>query len=163
MSFGDPELKTLPTQEPAPGGYAGDWPRPAASAAIFRGTAVLLVARSKPPRVGSWSLPGGKIEPGETAREAARREVVEETGLRVDIEGIVDVHDVVIRGAGGDLTAHYVLAVYFGRCDAGEPVAASDASAARFVSLADLPDYDMTAGAAELIARAARLAGVVGS
>ena len=54
-------------------------------------------------------------------------------------------HDVVIRGTGGDLAAHYVLAVYFGRCDDGEPTAASDAAAARFVSLADLADYELTA------------------
>ena len=135
------------------------WPRPAASTAVFRDGAVLLVARSRPPNAHVWSLPGGKIEPGEPARAAAVREVFEETGVTVRIDGLVDIHDVVVHDHAGALSAHYVLAVFHGRWLAGEPVAASDAADARFVALDDLASVELTSGARELIARACRLAG----
>ena len=70
------------------------WPKCAASIAVFRGNEVLLVERAKPPRAGLWSLPGGHIEPGETASAAAAREVLEETGIAATIAGLLDVQDV---------------------------------------------------------------------
>ena len=131
-----------------------NWPRPGASAIIFHGDTVLLVERGKGAMPGLWSLPGGHIEPGERAIAAARREVLEETGVEAEIIGLVDVHDVLLRNAGGDLAAHYVLAVYHGRHVSGEPVAASDAAAARFFRIDELAALPMTAGARELIGRA---------
>ena len=68
-------------KRPAPGGEPSTWPRCAASAAVLRGREVLLVERAKGALAGYWSLPGGHIEPGETARSAALREVREETGV----------------------------------------------------------------------------------
>jgi 8-oxo-dGTP diphosphatase len=130
------------------------WPRCAASAAIFRGDAVLLVERGKGALAGMWSLPGGHIEPGETARAAALREVREETGIEADIDGFVDIHDAIIRAADGGLRAHYVIAVFCGRWRAGEPQPACDARAARFVPVEDLSAYPLTDGAAAIIARA---------
>lgn len=135
------------------------WPRCGASAAIFRNGEVLLIQRAKGAFTGLWSLPGGHIEPGEPAREAARREVREETAIEAVIEGVLDVHDVIMRGAAGGLQTHYVIAVYWGRWLAGEPVAQSDSRASQFFPLAALADLPMTAGSRELIARAARLAG----
>ena len=77
-----------------------DWPRCGASAAIFREGAVLLIERAKGALKGRWSLPGGHIEPGETAQAAAVREVREETGVEADIQGLVDIHDVILRADG---------------------------------------------------------------
>ncbi|MGH6815839.1 MAG: NUDIX hydrolase [Hyphomicrobiaceae bacterium] len=134
------------------------WPRPGASAAVFRDGAVLLVERGKGPR-GVWSLPGGHIEPGETARAAALREVAEETGVVCDLLGIANVHDVLLRDAAGELTAHYVLAVFYGRWRSGEPQAQSDCCDARFVSLDALGSYVLTEGAQAVIVRAAALFG----
>ena len=134
-----------------------DWPRPGVSAAIFRGQSVLLVKRAKPPLAGRWSLPGGHIEPGERARDAALREVVEETGIAVRIDGLAEVADV-IHAPGGVLAAHYVIAVYHGAWLSGEPVAASDAAEARFVPLAEVAGLPTTEGAAEVVATAWRLA-----
>ena len=127
------------------------WPRAAASAAIFRQDSVLLVERGKPPVSGLWSLPGGHIEPGETAREAAVREVAEETGVAVEILGIADVHDVIIRDKAGDLAAHYVLAVLFGRWSSGEHMAASDCRNTRFVPVSEIGAYPLTEGAERII------------
>jgi 8-oxo-dGTP diphosphatase len=130
------------------------WPRCAASAAIFRNGDVLLIERAKGALKGRWSLPGGHIEPGETAKAAAAREVREETGVEADIRGLVDIHEVILRGPDGPLVAHYLVAVHYGRWLAGEPVAASDAGAACFVRIDDIDTYPLTDGAAALIRRA---------
>lgn len=135
---------------------ASVWPRAAASAAIFRGSTVLLAERGNGPRRGVWSLPGGKIEAGETSREAALREIREETGLEVDLAGLLDVHNAIIRDAAGNLEAHYLIAVYYGTCRTGHPVAATDISDARFVPLDEVASYRLTEGAARLIVEASR-------
>jgi len=136
---------------------APEWPRCAASAAIFRGSTVLLVQRGKGALKGLWSLPGGHIEPGETARAAAVREVREETGVEAELSGLVDVHDVILQGSDGSLVAHYLIAVFCGRWLAGEPLPGGDEIAARFVPVEDIADasrYRLTDGAAALIHRA---------
>ncbi len=130
------------------------WPRAAASAAIFRDDAVLLVKRSKPPVSGVWSLPGGHIEPGERARDAALREVMEETGVTAEILGLADTHDVIIRDKKGMLKAHYLLAVFYGRWLAGEPIAATDCADARFVPVEEVGSYPLTDGAQRIIEKA---------
>lgn len=135
------------------------WPRPAASMAVFRGGSVLLVQRGKAPSAGLWSLPGGHIEPGETAVAAAVREVMEETGVAVEVKGLVGVHDSFIRAGDGRLIAHYVLAVYGGLWRSGEPLASSDVAAARFVAVDNLAAYDLTQGASALINQARSMTG----
>jgi 8-oxo-dGTP diphosphatase len=148
--------RSLPRPDPA-------WPRCGASAAIFRDRNVLLVERGSGALQGRWSLPGGHIEPGERAKAAAARELREETGIEAEISGLIDVHEVLLRGRGGDLLAHYLIAVFFGRWTAGEPVAGGDAAAARFVAIDDLGSLPITDGAPALIVRAwRRLAGDAG-
>jgi 8-oxo-dGTP diphosphatase len=134
-----------------------NWPKPGVSAAIFRGDSVLLVERAKPPLAGQWSLPGGHVEAGETTRDAALRELSEETGVAASIDGLADVLDVILKPEG-TLMAHYVITVFHGLWLAGEPKAASDVSAARFVPLSEVGRFPLTAGAAAIIAKARRLA-----
>jgi len=134
-------------------------PVAAASAAIFRDRAVLLVERGKGALAGIWSLPGGHIEPGETAAAAALREVGEETGVTARLFGLADVRDVIRRDASGLLTAHYLIAVYYGIWLAGEPVAGGDSRTARFVELADLDSYQLTENAIDIINVAAERVG----
>lgn len=108
-------------------------PIPAAGVVCFRGDEVLLIRRGAPPREGEWSLPGGRIEFGERAADAALRELREETGCEGEIVGLIDVVD----GPIGD--RHYVLIDYAVRWTAGEPMAGDDAREARFVTAAELP------------------------
>ncbi len=138
------------------------WPRAAASAAIFRDGRILIAERGNGPRKGYWSLPGGKIEPGETAAEAAAREILEETGLDVEIRGLVDVHNVIGKDAGGEVSVHYIICVYYGTCGPGEPKAAADISDARFVTLEELPQYRLTDGAHQIILEARHRLGTRG-
>jgi 8-oxo-dGTP diphosphatase len=133
------------------------WPRCGASAVIFRGDDVLLVERAKGGFAGHWSLPGGHIEPGERAIDAARREVREETGVEAVITGLLDVHDVILRRPDASLAAHYLIAVYHGLWCAGEPVARSDSREARFVTPDAVARLLLTPGLEDLIARARTL------
>ena len=130
------------------------WPRCAASAAIFHGEEVLLIERAKGALAGYWSLPGGHIEAGETARSAALREVREETAVEAELVGLVDVHEVILRKTGDVLAAHYLIVVFCGRWLAGDPKPGDDAAAARFIRLEDLDALKLTDNAATLIRRA---------
>jgi len=145
----------MPTpNDAASAGEPSAWPRIAASAAIFRDREVLLVKRAKGALAGLWSLPGGHIEPGEKARAAALREVREETHIEADLLRLVDVHEVILDGTGGDLAAHYLIVVFCGRWVAGTPITGSDAADARFVRLEDLDTLPLTDNAAALVRRA---------
>jgi 8-oxo-dGTP diphosphatase len=133
------------------------WPRCGASAVIFRGPEVLLVERGKAPLIGLWSLPGGHIEAGETARAAALREVREETGVEAEIGGLIDIHEVIRRDEDGALAAHYLLAVFVGRWLGGAPVPGDDVTRARFVALDTVAGLPLTDGALSFIHRAETL------
>ncbi len=137
------------------------WPRVAASAAIFRGTRVLIAERGNGPMRGSWSLPGGKVEPGETAAAAAIREIKEETNLDVELAGLLDLHEIIRADPAGNVSFHYVIAVHFGTSLTGEPHAATDISDARFVTLNELANYRLTDGAVGYIREAHRRLGLI--
>ena len=138
------------------------WPRAAASAAVFQDGMVLLARRAKPPLAGIWSLPGGHIEPGEKAREAAMRELHEETGVKADLMGIVDVKDVILRRDDGSLRAHYVITAFYGVWLSGTARPQSDAQDVEWVDLPALADRPLTEGTIDIIMRAARLMGLSG-
>lgn len=106
-------------------------PVPCVGVVCLRGDEVLLIRRGRPPKQGEWSLPGGRIEPGERAVDAALRELHEETGVEAEITGLVDVVDGLFPEAG----RHYVLIDYAARWLSAEPVAGDDALEARFVPL----------------------------
>jgi 8-oxo-dGTP diphosphatase len=114
--------------------------RPIAAVGVvcFRGDAVLLIKRGNPPLQDRWSLPGGRIEWGEPAREAAIRELKEETGCDAAIIGLVDVVDAILSRRGSESAdapwGHYVLIDYAARWLSAEPMAGDDAREARFFS-----------------------------
>jgi 8-oxo-dGTP diphosphatase len=110
---------------------SGGAPVPCAGVVCLRGGEVLLIRRGQPPRLGEWSLPGGRIELGETAAAAALRELREETGVEAELLGLVDVVD--HFGETGQL----LLIDYAARWISGEPAAGDDAAEARFFPLAE--------------------------
>lgn len=124
-------------------------------AVIFRGGDVLLVQRSKPPKEGAWSLPGGAQKIGETAEEALAREIAEETGLDFTPTGFLEVVDFIERDGAkeeeGEVRHHYTLLDYWGVSDHGEITAGGDAADARWVPLADIDKYGMWEKTVEVI------------
>lgn len=115
-------------------------PVPTVGVVCLRDQEVLLIKRGTPPRLGQWSVPGGRLEWGETLQVAALRELKEETGVDAQLLGLIDVIDGVfparpsLDGKAGEITRHYVLIDYVARWTGGEPVAGDDAADARFVS-----------------------------
>lgn len=133
------------------------YPRAAVSAIIVRGTKILLVKRGCEPNLGLWSLPGGSIEPGETTAQALAREVLEETGLAVEVGNVAAVHDLISRDGSGALLFHYLIINLFAEVVSGDLQAASDAADARWVDLDEVAGYHTTAGLVERL----RSAGVL--
>ena len=132
-------------------------PRPVAgvSVCVIRDGAVLLVRRAHAPAKGLWSLPGGKVEPGEPVRAAAIRELKEETGVTAKLTRLLDVVDIIHRDRDGIVSAHYILTVFAARRLSGKARPASDAEAAAWVRVADLDRMKLTPGTADLIRRVA--------
>lgn len=110
---------------------------------VCKGDQVLLVRRAKAPRRGQWSLPGGAQKLGETVRQAAIREVREETGLEVALTTLLDAVDSISRDAAGRVHYHYTLVDFAAEWRAGEPTAGGDAAEARWVARGDLDRYEL--------------------
>lgn len=135
-------------------------PRIGVSVGVWRGNEVLIVERSGDPFGRVWSFPGGHLEWGESLDVAARREVMEETGLAVTIVGAPLVHEVILAGDDGATVRHYVLIVFAATAAANaEPMAASDAFSARFVWPDRIADFPVTPGLADFIARTRAVVG----
>ncbi|MBI5938995.1 MAG: NUDIX hydrolase [Caulobacterales bacterium] len=124
------------------------YPRPTAGVVCLRGREILLIKRGNPPRQGQWSLPGGRIEWGETSETAALRELVEETGVAAELLGLIDVVDGIMTSREtGAVTRHYIMVDYAARWLSGEPVAGDDAVDARFFDLDEalaIVEWDVT-------------------
>ncbi|MCY3830435.1 MAG: NUDIX domain-containing protein, partial [Rhodospirillaceae bacterium] len=99
-----------------------------------------------------WSLPGGRQELGETVREAAVREVREETGLEIRLGELLDVVDTMRRDDSGAVTLQYTLVDFDADWTAGEPVAASDAEHAEWADPDDLAPYNLWSETLRIIA-----------
>ena len=113
-------------------------PTPTVGVVCLRGSEVLLIKRGNPPRQGQWSLPGGRIEWGETTPGAALRELKEETGVEAELLGLVDVVDGLFTSrTTGETTRHYIMIDYAARWLSGDPVAGDDAAEAVFFPLAE--------------------------
>ena len=118
------------------------------------GVEVLLIRRGTAPEIGRWSLPGGKQDFGEGVRDAARREVLEETGIDVEIQALLDVVDMLPTPANG--MRHYTLINFWARPVGGTLQAGDDAMDARWVPLSDLDAYNLWEETQRVIEKAAR-------
>ena len=129
-------------------------PQLAVSAAIFRDHKVLLVRRARTPGKGFYSLPGGRVEFGESLHQALRREVDEETGLRIDIVGLAGWREVLPSAGGG---GHYVIMSFAARWRANEPVLNDEHDDFKWLPAHALGDLKLTGGLVEVLQAAERL------
>ena len=115
--------------------------------------AVLMVCRNKAPAYGQWSIPGGRMEPGESLIYACQREVMEETGIDVEVNNILAVAERRVENF------HYVIVDFLAtlkHTSSSAPFAQTDVSDARWISVNELDDLDLVDGLEEIIRRAYR-------
>jgi 8-oxo-dGTP diphosphatase len=131
-------------------------PQLAVSAAIFRAGKILLVRRARSPAKGFYSLPGGRVEFGESLHTALHREVDEETALKIEIVDLAGWREVVPGTGGG---GHYLIMSFAARWISGEPVLNDELDDFRWLEPNGLSDLKVTGGLPEVIESARRLIG----
>ena len=131
-------------------------PQLAVSAAIFRDDKILLVRRARSPAKGLYTLPGGRVEFGETLHAAVRREVLEETALEIEIVGLAGWREVLPQTGGG---GHYLIMSFAARWIRGDPVLNHELDDFRWLPPETLGDLRTTDGLAEVIRSARGLLG----
>jgi ADP-ribose pyrophosphatase len=104
----------------------------------------LLIKRAAEPDAGLWSIPGGMVELGERAKEASKREVLEETGFEVEVVEVLGVADKIVEGDGNRIKFHFIIVDYLAHLVGGSLEASSDALDAKWVKSADFRDYEMS-------------------
>ena len=129
-------------------------PQLAVSAAIFRNDTVLLVRRARSPGKGFYSLPGGRVEFGESLHTALHREVDEETGLKIEIVGLSGWREVLPGPTGG---GHYLIMSFAARWIANEAVLNDEHDDFKWLAPDALGDLKLTGGLPEVIDAARRL------
>jgi ADP-ribose pyrophosphatase YjhB (NUDIX family) len=129
-------------------------PQLAVSGAIFRDGKVLLVRRARSPGKGFYSLPGGRVEFGESLHSALHREVDEETGLKIDIVGLAGWREVLPGNSGG---GHYLIMSFAARWVAREVLLNDEHDDFKWLPPDALGDLMITGGLLEVIAAARRL------
>ena len=131
-------------------------PQLAVSAAIFRDDRILLVRRARSPAKGFYSLPGGRVEFGESLHAALHREVDEETALKIEIIGLAGWREV-LPGTSG--SGHYLIMSFAARWTSGEPVLNDELDDFRWLPPDGLSDLKLTGGLQEVIRSARGLIG----
>jgi 8-oxo-dGTP diphosphatase len=111
---------------------------------IRQGDRIVLIRRDKEPSKGLWTFPGGAVELGESLRDAAGREALEETGLEVEVGEVATVIDNIVRDGTGRIHYHYIIVDYHARPLSGTLRPGTDVSDARWAGLTDLDELQMT-------------------
>ena len=123
---------------------------------VVKNGKVLLAKRGNPMGFGLWSFPGGHVKDGEPLRDAAVRELTEETGVTARVLSIIDTINIVHKDPAGTIEAHFVFSVYLGEWVSGKAVADSDAMAVKWVTPQDVVKLKSTPGTAEFVDAALR-------
>lgn len=114
----------------------------------------LLVERGRPPAQGKWGLPGGLLDLGEAVRDGIEREVAEETGVEIELIGLVDVFEPIERDENGRIRYHFVVIDYWARHRRGTPHPQDDAADVAWVPLDRLPHLPMEEATRRVIRKA---------
>jgi mutator protein MutT len=130
-----------------------DRPIVGVGALIVQHDRVLLVRRASEPLKGEWSLPGGVVETGETLVAALKRELLEETGLSIEVGEVIAVLDRIYPDAEGRPEYHYVLIDYLCRIQSGEPHPGSDVDRAEWFTRQQLESLQIQPFTRDLIMR----------
>lgn len=121
-------------------------PAVAVGAIVRRGDALLLIRRGREPGRGRWSIPGGRVKPGESLAAAVVRELREETGLRADCGAFIGWSEII------DEDHHFVILDFEATPrDDADPVAGSDAAEALWWPLDELGRLPLVAGLAKFL------------
>ena len=138
----------------------------------FKDDKILMIRRGKPPREGQWSIPGGKQKLGETWRAAAAREVKEETGIDIEVLGLIDVVDAIIYDEqtpqskerpltnnidNKSISFHYTLVDCAAEWLSGTVNAGSDAAHAEWLSLSQIKKLDLWSETLRIINEAIKM------
>ena len=119
-------------------------PLVAVGAVVFKEDKVLLVKRDNPPGKGLWAIPGGRVNLGETLKEAAEREIKEETGVVIRAKEPVYAFDVIECDARKCIRFHYVIVDLLADYISGEPNPGSDACDARWIAHPELDELPLS-------------------
>ena len=134
----------------ASGGYPSK-PRVAVGAVVFKDNCILLVRRGKAPARGQWAIPGGSVLLGESLTQAAEREILEETGIRIAAGEPAYVFDVVERDDTGRIRYHYVIVDLDATYQGGALCSGDDALEARWVAEAEMAGLDVSLPTRQLL------------
>jgi 8-oxo-dGTP diphosphatase len=118
------------------------------SVCVMQAGRVLLTQRARPPFENLWSLPGGHVKRGESLHDAALRELKEETGINARLGEIIGWTEIIRP------EKHIVIAVFAGRYESGEAVAADDAKAVRWADAREIDTLELTPGLAAIVNKA---------
>jgi ADP-ribose pyrophosphatase YjhB (NUDIX family) len=127
------------------------WPQLGVGAIVCHQGKVLLVKRGRAPSEGLWSIPGGKVQPGEPLAQAVAREILEETGVRIDVGGLAWHFEFIDHDESGAVRYHYVVLDYYGSYLGGEPRGGDDAAEARWVGYDELASLALNASSREAL------------
>ena len=158
LSFQTEEEVVVPVNPTRPSRQYPGQPIVGVGAVIMEDGKVVLVKRRFEPLAGQWSLPGGRLELGETLEAGLAREMLEETGLEVEVGPVVDVFDRILLDPERKVRYHYVLIDYLCRPIGGTLTHGSDVAAAELVDPGELDRYRLTPKATSVIEKAVDVA-----
>jgi len=127
------------------------FPQVAVGAIIFKDKKVLLVKRSKAPAKGKWAVPGGRVQPGESMKDALKREIKEETNLDIGVGDAIYAFDVIEFDEDQQLSFHYVIIDFDCLYQSGILKAGDDAADARWVFASEFESLDVNVKTRDLL------------
>lgn len=121
---------------------------------MIQGACALLIRRGNAPLKGQWSIPGGTLELGETVTEGVKRELEEETGLRIRVGDLIEVFERIVPDEDGRLKYHFVILDYLCEAESGTAKAGSDVTDVAWAREEELANFSLTPVATRVIRRA---------